>query len=446
MSKHSNVKEVYQKLSQLSLDGFEIFAIDSENTTIDVKDQKVDALSRAQDTGISIRILKNQRMGFSFSSSLAPAALEKMIQTAEEMTRIMPADPFHALGSLANRAPSTDELIDQEGWQMRTDKKIAMALELESQCRGADSRITGMRSASFKESRSNVLLLDSTENEIEYERTRFSLTAACKAEEAGESLMGFDFQSSSQIKKLDLTKVAQTAAERATELLGAKPAPSMKCPAILRNTAVSNLLSFLSSSFSLEQMEKGRSLLASKQGSRAFSPLISIIDDPLLKDGYSSRPFDAEGTPSARTFVVEKGFFKSPLSNLYYAKKLGEGSTSNAQRGLTSPPSVGVSNIYIEKGNQNLNQMIQGVSQGILLTELMGLHTCNPITGDFSLGASGFLIENGLITQAVKGFAVAGNILKLLNGVTEVGSDLLFQGNIGAPSLQVEEISVGGNQ
>ena len=113
-------------------------------------------------------------------------------------------------------------------------------------------------------------------------------------------------------------------------------------------------------------------------------------------------------------------------------------------RGIKSPPSIGISNLYLQKGRRSADQLLDGISRGILITDLMGVHTANPVTGDFSLGASGILIENGKLTRPVRGFAVAGNVLEIFRRVSDVGSDLRFFGNVGAPSLRISELAVSG--
>src|SRR5262249_3471976 len=128
----------------------------------------------------------------------------------------------------------------------------------------------------------------------------------------------------------------------------------------------------------------------------------------------------------------------------YYARKFKTKPTGNSQRGIKSPPSIGYNNLFLEAGNTSFAGLMDGVSKGILITNLMGVHTANPVTGDFSLGASGILMENGKLTRPVRGFAVAGNVLDVFRKITDIGSDIRFFGNTGAPSIRVSEVSVGG--
>src|SRR5690606_30415783 len=153
-------------------------------------------------------------------------------------------------------------------------------------------------------------------------------------------------------------------------------------------------------------------------GEKVFSPLITFKDDAFLKDGYSAKPFDAEGSPSQTTSLIEEGVFKNMLLDRYYAKKLGLQTTAKASRSLKAPPSIGVTNLVLSPGSHSCDSLLNEANRGVLITDLMGVHTANPVTGAFSLGASGILIENGKLSRPIKGFAVAGNVLDLFRDVT----------------------------
>jgi PmbA protein len=274
--------------------------------------------------------------------------------------------------------------------------------------------------------------------------TMFTASINAKAEQDGDSQMGGDFGYSNYLDNLDIQGIATRAATFATELLGAKAAPTMQCPAILRNSVVAELIDFLSSSFSAEQIDKDLSMLAGKQGSRLFSEHVTLIDDGLLAGGYATLPFDGEGTPSKRNLLVDGGIITGALYDLYYARKLGVDPTGSANRGIKSPPSIGFSNLFMQTGRHTPQQLLDGIRKGILITDLMGVHTANPVTGDFSLGASGILIEDGKLTQPVRGFAVAGNVLELFRKMSDISNDLRFFGNVGSPSARVTDLSIGG--
>lgn len=436
--------EAVRRLEHLGPDQFELYYLRKTSTQIDCKNQEVDALSRSEDVGLSIRLIKDRRLGFSFTTSLDKEAIRRAIDSASEIAQIMPEDEHNLLQSFGSRAYPDVDTLDSRGLQVATEEKIELARKLEAECRKTDPRIKAVRKASVAEVNYEVHMVDSHGEHLQHQSTLYTASVTCKSEQDGDSQMGGDFLFSNYLDNLDVALCGKRAAENAVEILGAGQAPTMKCPAVLRNDVVTELLQFLSGSFSAEEIDKGRSMLAGKQGTRVFSELVTLVNDGLMPGGLATSPFDGEGTPSSKTLLVDGGFFSGALYDGYYAHKHGKTPTGSASRGIKSPPSIGVSNLYLNPGKKIFAHLHDGISKGILITDLMGVHTANPVTGDFSLGASGILIENGKLTRPVRGFAVAGNILEMLRGITDLGSDLRFFGSVGAPSVRVREISVGG--
>ncbi len=200
--------------------------------------------------------------------------------------------------------------------------------------------------------------------------------------------------------------------------------------------------------FFAERVQKGLSLLTGKLDQPIASRSITILDDPFEAD--NPRAFDAEGVPSVRTTVVENGVLKSYLYNLKSAKKDGVASTSNAGRaGAAGPVNTSPSNFYIVKGEKSFDALRTMLNNGLIITELSGLHAgLNPISGDFSLIAKGLLVENGEVVRSVDQITVAGNFLTMMQGIEEVGADLRFGppgfGRIGSPSLLIGKLIVSG--
>ncbi len=442
---HAAFKKALQVFDKMRLDHFELYLFEKKSTQIDSKNLQTDSLTTAQDVGLSIRVLNDHRLGFSYTTSLENDAVDHAIQNAYAISKSMSQDEFSNLYLFKKTNYPQLNLEDKDGLRVPLESKIKMAQELESQCKKADPRVKGVRSASVTENFYHIQMLDSEHTLIEYSKTLFSAHVTCMAEENGDSQIGSDMGFSYFLNKLDIPKIGSQAAKYATELLGAKQTLSLKCEAVFRNQVVAELIEFLSASLSAEEIDKGRSLLKGLAGKKVFSDQITLIDDGILAGGYSSSPFDDEGVPCTSKELVAKGILGEPLNNLYYAQKNSSLTTGNASRGIKTPPRIHLSNLYLCPGQKELHEICKSIQKGVLITDLMGLHTANPITGDFSLGASGFLIENGNLTTALRGFAVAGNILEILKEVQEVGNDLKFFGNVGAPSLHCKEVSIGGN-
>jgi len=435
-------------LDRVKPDEYELYLNRSSATKIDSKDQKVEALTRAEDVGLSIRLKRQNRVGFSFTTSLDSGAIARAVDSALQVSEVMPEELDITLGQFDPKIPgvlaSMENRYDTEGLKIKVEEKVEIAMRLERLCREKDSRIKTVRSASYSESVGESILASHEGTVLRNRGTVFSASIACKAEEKDDAQMGYEYVFSNFMSKLDVEFCARSGAESATELLGATKPKSMKCPAVIRNDVVSDLMDFLASSFSGEGIEKGKSLLQGKYREKIFADFIDILDDGLLKGGLATRPFDAEGTASQTNYLVKGGVFTSMLLDRKYAKRFKAQPTGSSSRSIKSPPGISTTNIYLKPGQKSLAELVRDVGDGIMITSLMGVHTANSVTGNFSLGASGLLIKNGKLAAPVKGFAVAGNILQLLKDVKQVGSDLRFFGTVGAPSLLLPELTVSG--
>ena len=185
------------------------------------------------------------------------------------------------------------------------------------------------------------------------------------------------------------------------------------------------------------------SFLAGKLGEKIAGENVTIIDDGTIPQGFGSSPFDGEGIPTRRTMVIEKGILKSYLLNSYTARKLNLQTTGNASRGLTGNPGIKPGNFFLEKGARTSQEIISDVKQGLYITDLLGSGV-NPVTGDYSRGASGIWIENGELTYPVEEITVAGNLKEMLNNISEIGSDLEFRGAIASPTLRIDGMTIAG--
>jgi PmbA protein len=440
-----HARKALDRVKSSGVSEYELYLNRSSATSISSKDQKVESLTRAEDIGLSIRLRRQNRVGFSFTTSLDPAAIERAVESALQVAEVMPEDSEVRLGDFDSTVGKIENRFDPEGLARKVEEKIELAKKVERLCREADRRIQTVRSANLSESLFETILASHDGRILRHRGTMFSSSLACKAEENGDAQMGYEYVFSPFLSKLDLEFCAKSGAEGAVELLGAQKPKSMKCPAVIRNDVVSELIDFLAGSFSGEEIEKGKSLLQGKLNEQVFADSIDILDDGLLSEGLATRPFDAEGTASQTTKVVEGGVFKRILLDRKYAKRFGSKPTGNSSRSIKNPPSISTTNVYLKAGTKSLGELVRDVGNGILITNLMGVHTANAVTGNFSLGASGLIIRNGKIAEPVKGFAVAGNVLDLFRSVSALGSDLRFFGSVGAPSLLLPELAVSGD-
>jgi len=261
-----------------------------------------------------------------------------------------------------------------------------------------------------------------------------------KAENGQDSQMGWYFMGSRFLNEVSFEDVGKYAARRAVQLLGSKRMYARKTPVILDNSVAVEFMGIFASSLSSESVQKGKSLLSGKKGKKVVSPKINMVDNGLIPGRLGSRPVDDEGVPSQDKTLIKEGILTGYLYNTYTAKKEGVSSTGNAVRSsFTGLPSVGLSNLYIEAVSRSdvlsIEEIFKAADTCLYVTEAMGVHTANPISGEFSVGVSGLLIEKGEIAFPVKEAVISGNILSFFENIEAVGDDLVFFGNVGSPSL-----------
>lgn len=426
-------------------DDYEIMTGRSTTLSVEAREGKIDTFKSAAPLGVSVRLLKNSRMGFSFSSSFAEADLKLMLDSAMTSALAQSPDDANILPERMDFAPMP-ELLDPRLSSVDVSRKIDRALELEQLALAADSRIKRVRKATYGESVYSVHIRSSRGIYGEYSGSSVSSSLAALSEENGDSQMGWDFAFARGFDEIDIRSIAAGAVARSVGMLGAKRIQTMRAPVILDNHVAAEFLELLAPSFSGENLFKGKSLLKGRQGEKIFSSGLVMRDDGTLHGGMATSPFDGEGVPHRNNMLVENGVVRAFLFDTRYGAKMGLPSTGNSARGgVKGLPHLGVSNLFIENGPTPSVRLLDGISKGLLLTSLIGMHTANPVTGDFSVGGTGLLIENGELAQPVKGIAISGNVLDLFADVEMVGDDLRFYSSIGAPSLRIGALDISGD-
>ena len=457
------IDQALRILRKKSIDGYEIYFSQSSHFDIESKDGKIESLETSRYLGMAFRILNHQRMGFSYTTFSDPSRsseqnfsgeLDRMIEKAIRSAETTSADPCFDFAPVLKEAPPRLPIFDGTLEKIPEKMKIEKAKCLEESARSVDSeRIKKVRKASYQEGLTRTTLINSNGLQFSYDHTLASASVTAVAEESGESEVGWDFDVSHFFNDLDVEKVGQSAGRKALERLGGKRIPTGVYSVLIRNHVASEFLSLLAHSFLADQVQKGKSSLKGKQGERFFSPLFTIVDDGLYTKGISTAPIDGEGMPSQRTSLVVQGELTGYLYDRYWANRGNQsspgsraGSTGNSRRhGIKSPPGVGISNFFIEPGDLDFSKLMGNLSTGVVVEEVMGLHTVDPISGDFSLGCSGDWIDRGEKIHPVKSIAIAGNLFELFRKVIGVGEDLRFLGGVGSPSLLVKELLISGN-
>jgi PmbA protein len=437
--------DVIQKAKKLGAENAEVFILSARDLNIQVANQEIDNIKLAEERGLGIRVLQNSRMGFAYTSDLDVTAIDKVINQALANSTKTAEDEFLTLADKYNNYPPLD-LYDPQIAKVTVDEKINLAKEIEVSAKKHDPRIKITERAAYEDSQYEIWILNSSGLEAYYQGAYCGGYALVVGEEQGDNQAGFGMQYNLKYNNLNPHRIGKEAAERAVRLLGAKSIKSQKAPLVLEPYIATNFLGIISPALSAESVDKGKSFLAKKVGQKVASDFVTLIDDGAMEERVLSAPFDGEGVPTSKTILIEKGILQGYLHNTYSAKKFGVKSTGNGVRGsYRSTPEVGTTNFYLAPGNCTPQELIKEMDKGFYVTDVMGMHTANPISGDFSLGASGLWIEKGEFTVPIRGIAIAGNLKEILVNIDKVANDLTFFVGKGAPTIRINNISISGS-
>ena len=420
----------------------EVYAQEAREFSVEVMEQQIDSYSVSRSMGLSVRVCLEGKNGYAYTELLEDP--ETLVEKAMDNARANESTDVHPMQG-ASQYPAV--ALPENPLETLTDaQRIDLAMKLERLALAADPRCTRVagNQVAFLEGKTHIA------NTLGLRASRDASIALCYTEpvlQEGEQMQdGFSFRFGREV--FDLEGCAKEAAADAGRKFGASTIPSGSYPVVLEKHAASSLLQGFFSQFSGESAQKGLSQLAGKEGQVIAAPCLSMVDDPLLE--ANPRAFDDEGVPSVRTEVVEQGVLKTLLHNLKTAHKAGCASTSNGGRGsAASPVGVAPSNFVIVPGEKSYEQLLEGLGDGLIIRDISGLHAgLDPISGDFSLLAGGWLQKDGKL-QPVEQITVAGNFFTLLKEAEEVGADLWLgipQGSVvGSPSLRLKGLMVSGS-
>ena len=432
-------------LAKGQADEAEIYVSSISELSIEVHDAKVETLKEAESRGLGVRVFLGSDLGFAFTSDLSEDSIERTVEKAIENARYTQGDEFSGLPDKPMGAyPEIpyDETIEKTP----VEDKIALALAGEQAARERDERIDKIEACGYEDVIATEIILSTKGVEIVNKSSYCGLYVSLIAQEDGDVQTGFAMDFKRSYEALDAEDCGRRAADKALAMLGARTIATERIPLLFDPYTSTSLLGVLASSFSGENVLKGKSMLAGQLGEDIMADCLTIVDDATLETGVMSSPSDGEGMPSQRTVLIENGRLETYLHNSYTARRSGAASTGNASRaGYSAGIGVGSTNLFISAGSASHEELIGSMKRGLLVTGLLGVHTANPISGDFSIGATGILIEDGKKSTPVRGVVISGNLLTLFKDVEAVGSDLTFFAGKGAPSMLTGKITVSGN-
>ncbi len=422
------------------VDAVEVFGLIKKGLKIQKKDQKLETFESFCENGIGIRVLNCRSCGFSYTTKLSPEEVCNACEQALEITYEMEEDENFSFPKVSEyptcKIPLSKGLGLEDGLNI-IERAERAALEY-------DKRVKRLQEVSIRYSSTTVWVANTYDLRLSITIPIFSLVVVAVAEENAQAQMGWEWQASLSLDKILPEAIGQEAAKRAVVRLNAKVIPSTKTAVLLPPHVAVDFLELISSSISGDQVVKRKSFLAGKFGQKVFSPLITIIDDGLFPEGLETRPFDDEGTPQQTKTLIREGVLERFLFDVYWGNKSGAGSTGNARRqSFKNTPTVGLTNFFLKPGSHDYKDLVSGAKRVFEVLEILGMHTADPVSGDFSVGVSGLIHEGGK-QQPITGMALSGNIFDIFNRVEAIGNDLRFYGSIGSPSILLGEMDLSG--
>ena len=406
---------------------------------------EVETLKEAGSRGAGLRILIGKHTGSSYTSDLSPEGIEQMVAAAMQLAEVTSEDPFAGLAEADEFGSSPEDLhlynSDVEG--LETGHKIEMAKRAENAALSFDPRITNSEGASFDSHLGHRVFANSRGFAGEYRTSYCSLSVVPVAKQGESMERDYWYHSSRGFSGLEKPEeIGRIAAERTLRRLGAVKMETQRVPVMFEPRTARSILSNVFDAVEGRSVYRQSSFLAGKLGEKVASSNITVIDDGTIPGLFGTSPFDDEGIPTRRTPVIEKGVLKNYLLNSYSARKMGMKTTGNASRGITGNAGVGHGNFYLEAGSRSPAEMLASVREGFYVTELIGSGV-NIATGDYSQGAAGLWIRNGELAFAVSEVTIASTLQQMFLSM-EAGADLEFRGSTAAPTILIEEMTVGG--
>lgn len=426
---------------------YELYYQTSASTSVDTFQHSINEFSSSLSGGLCFRCIVNGRMGYASTEDLSAEQAKAVVAKAVDNAEILETEHQVFLG---DGGQEYEPLPDRSYAQPSTEEMIAKALETTEKLYAADPMAVDGCQTQVMRGHQEVAIYNSKGLDL-HQSTSYAGVVAVGVVSNGTD-MSNDYQIKlGELSKIDTDKMVEKAVRAAKIKLDSEVAPTGQYPVVFDPYAMCSLLNVYSSIFNSEAAQKGLSLLAGKEGEVIAAPMVTLVDDPFHKDNPEPANFDAEGSPTHKKNIIEKGKLNTLLYNLKTAAVAGKKTTGNGHKASYNS-SVGIQpfTMYLEGGTDTEEALLQKAGNGVYITDLSGLHAgADAISGDFSLQSEGYMIENGQKTKFVKSFTVAGNFYELLKNIVALADNCQLPNAMGAtafgsPSVLVKGLSVAG--
>ena len=430
------IAEKAKKEVENNCDAYEIYVDESKLIELDSKQDELNFAKEEIETGIGIRVIKDNKIGFAFTSNL-----NKISETAKksiENTKLNKIDENYSFAEV-EKVKEVKKVYDKRFNDLDLNESVELLKSVISQAIDSGCEVT---ESGFSASAGRSLILNSNGVSIENNGTGFGISLSVTIQKDGEVATAYN-STSSRFYDLDGEKLANEVCDLAKSSLNSKPIETDNYNVVLDYYAATGLLQTFITAFDGENVARGRSILKDKIGSEIVNPSLSIIDNPLLEKGMNTTRCDGEGSVSETTELIKDGVLNSFIYDIYTANKEGVKTTSNGYRGsYLSTPMISPSNLEFKFDEM---KDLSEIKKGVLTTSVLGAHTANPISGDFSVEANNaFKIENGEITEPINKAMISGNIFEIMKQVEGLKSEIKQYGSFILPKLLVHDLRVVG--
>jgi PmbA protein len=421
---------------------------DSVNRTVRVYDGAVESVTEAGSRGAGVRVFTGGRSGYAYGSDLSDKGLGELARSAAGAAAVTEPDEFAGIARDASAADvGSLSTPDVDAWTM--ERRVELALAVERAARERDALVSNVEDTVYADSIGRAALANSAGFAGSFEQSQAYAYAYAFAGEGDDRMTGMGVGVDRGPESLDPEAIGHEAADRAVSLHGARQPASRRCPVVLDPYVAASFVSVIGRTLSADAVQRGRSLFAGREGERIADPRVRLVDDGLARDGLATAPFDGEGMPQQRTLLVEDGELKSFLYDGYTGRRGDHPSTGNGTRGsYRAPPSVGTTNLIVDPGDASERELLEAAGDGFYVMSVSGLHSgVNPISGTFSVGATGRLIENGELATPVREVTIASDLVSMLGAIGAIGSEprwVPFGGSVNVPALLIGDMTVGG--
>lgn len=437
------LEDLIQRAKKYGATDADALLSDSSSVSVTRRLGKQESLQRSEESDIGLRVFVGKKQAIVSSSDRTPESLDQMAERAVAMAKAVPENPYAGLADAADLAKDFPDLDVFDATTIDVDKMNELADRAE-QTALAVQNITNSEGADCSAGKDMTYLMASNGFSGSYASSGFSLSVSVIAGKDTGMEVDYAYDSSCYFEDLASPEsIGQEAAVRATRALNPRKGGTKKMPVVFDQRLAGGLIGSLAGAISGGVVARGTTLLKDKMGQKVFADGITIMDDPFLKRGNRSHPFDIEGIAAQKRSIIDNGVLTGWLLDLASARQLGLKSTGNASRGVSSVPAPRAANFYMLPGQKTPEELIADIEEGFFVTQLMG-SGANIVTGDYSRGAQGFWIEKGKITYPVSEMTIAGNIKDMWLNLTPA-NDLKHKTGVDAPTIRIAEMVVAGN-